>query len=67
MQDLPFLASQGLQNNYITAHTRELLLPFKRLVQLQQQSFRSHRGFGVFAWWRIVVGAVGLALLQAGF
>ena len=29
--------------------------------------FVSKRGFGVFAWWRIVVGVVGLVLLQAGF
>ena len=29
--------------------------------------FVSRRGFGLFAWWRIVVGVVGLALLQAGF
>lgn len=29
--------------------------------------FVSKHGFGPFAWWRIVVGAVGLALLQAGF
>ena len=29
--------------------------------------FVSKRGFGLFAWWRIVVGVVGLALLQAGF
>ena len=29
--------------------------------------FVSRRGFGPFAWWRIVVGVVGLALLQAGF
>lgn len=29
--------------------------------------FVSRRGFGVFAWWRIVVGVVGLVLLQAGF
>ena len=29
--------------------------------------FVSRRGFGVFAWWRIVVGVVGLALLQMGF
>ena len=29
--------------------------------------FVSKRGFAPFAWWRIVVGVVGLALLQAGF
>ena len=29
--------------------------------------FVSRHGFGPFAWWRIVVGVVGLALLQAGF
>ena len=29
--------------------------------------FVSKHGFGPFAWWRIVVGVVGLALLQAGF
>ena len=29
--------------------------------------FVSRRGFGIFAWWRIVVGVAGLALLQAGF
>ncbi len=29
--------------------------------------FVSRHGFGVFAWWRIVVGVVGLVLLQAGF
>ena len=29
--------------------------------------FVSRRGFGVFAWWRIAVGVVGLALLQMGF
>ena len=29
--------------------------------------FVSRRGFGVFAWWRIVVGVVGIVLLQMGF
>lgn len=29
--------------------------------------FVSRRGFGVFAWWRIAVGVVGLALLHMGF
>ena len=29
--------------------------------------FVSKHGFGPFAWWRIVVGVVGLALLQAGY
>ena len=29
--------------------------------------FVSKRGFAPFAWWRIVVGVVGLVLLQAGF
>ena len=29
--------------------------------------FVSRRGFGVFAWWRIAVGVVGLVLLQMGF
>ena len=29
--------------------------------------FVSRRGFAPFAWWRIVVGVAGLALLQAGF
>ena len=29
--------------------------------------FVSKRGFGVFAWWRIVVGVVGIVLLQMGF
>jgi undecaprenyl-diphosphatase len=29
--------------------------------------FVSKRGFAPFAWWRIVVGVVGLALLHAGF
>ena len=29
--------------------------------------FVSKRGFGVFAWWRIVVGVVGILLLQMGF
>ena len=29
--------------------------------------FVSKRGFGVFAWWRIAVGVVGLVLLQMGF
>lgn len=29
--------------------------------------FVSRRGFAPFAWWRIVVGVVGLALLQGGF
>ncbi len=29
--------------------------------------FVSKRGFGIFAWWRIAVGVVGLVLLQMGF
>lgn len=29
--------------------------------------FVSKRGFGVFAWWRIAVGLVGIVLLQLGF
>jgi undecaprenyl-diphosphatase len=28
--------------------------------------FVTRHGFAPFAWWRIVVGALGLALLQAG-
>jgi undecaprenyl-diphosphatase len=27
----------------------------------------SRHGFGLFAWWRVIVGSIGLLLLAIGF